>query len=114
MHVLKFVIAVHRQLVMLDSKLARGTGYPTAEFRQDVDRHFDNLAGAVYECQQAILLSLHLTADQKRYFLSYCDDLARLTPTGNNAQDLQRVQPVKEKYRDALIAANMESLGLIS
>jgi len=114
MNVLKFVIAAHRQLVLLDSKISRGTAYPTAEFRQDVERHFDDLAGAVYECQQAILLSFHLTADQKTYFLSYCDDLATLTPTGNNGQDREKVHPVNEKYRNALIAANMESLGLIS
>ncbi|MGA3105892.1 MAG: hypothetical protein ABSD53_15530 [Terriglobales bacterium] len=114
MNVLKFVIAAHRQLVLLDSKLSRGTMYPTAEFRQDVDRHFDDLAGAMYECRQAVLLSLHLTVDQKKFFLSYCDDLAKITPTGNNNRDLAKVHPVNEKYRDALIAANMESLGLIS
>ncbi len=110
-NVRNLIVAVHGRLVILDSKLSRATFAHTAEFRQDVDRHFDALAGAVYGCQKQVSVSIHLTEPQKKYFLAYCDSLASLHATGNNNQDFDQVRSLKDKYEDDSFSRMIESLG---
>jgi hypothetical protein len=111
--VLTLVVAVQGRLVTLDSKLSRATSSATPEYRQEVNRHFDALAGAVYECHKAVFLSLHLTEAQKKFFLAYCDDLAALNQTGNNVKDFHNVRTLKDKYGDPLFSIRLGSLGEI-
>jgi hypothetical protein len=110
---LNLIISAQAKLVRLDSVLSHSTFAHTAEYRQEVDRNFDDLAGAVYQCQKAMLVALHLTKAQKEYFSAYCADLASLNATGNNQQDSHRVRTLKEKYESVVFSVNLGGLGNI-
>jgi hypothetical protein len=112
------VIQVQARLQQLDSRLSLIQGQPgmsaTPSDHTDVARHFDALAGEVYECQKAMLMTIHFSEKEKKFWLGYCDAMSNLNRTGNMAEDLKYIRAVREKYSDLLFALKLGSLGNIS
>lgn len=111
--IMNLVINVQGRLIVLDAQLARMTSSSTPGDRQQANRLFDELAGAVSECQKTVFLSLHLTERQEKYFAAFCEALASLASTGDNAKDFKSVHALKEKYGDLAFYATLGSLGRI-
>jgi hypothetical protein len=80
------------------------------EDQHDVADRFDRLAVAVTECQKAVLMAIHLSDEQRKYFSDYCHDLATLDPTGNMVEDFKRVDALKAKHGGSTFFIKLGSL----
>jgi hypothetical protein len=68
------------------------------EDQHNVADRFDRLAGAVNECQKAVLMAIHLSDSQRKFFTGYCHDLATLDSTRNVIEDFKRVDAIRAKH----------------
>jgi|ERR1700675_2457409 len=116
--VLTRAIQVQARLQQLASRLSLIQGQvgmnATQNDHKDVALHFDALAADVYECQKAMLMTIHLSDKERKYWLGYCEALSNLNRTGNMAEDLSHVQAFREKYSDLLFSLRLGSLSNIS
>jgi hypothetical protein len=49
----------------------------------------------IYECQKAILTTIHFTEKDKKFWLGYCDAMSNPNRTGSIPDDLRNVRAVK-------------------
>jgi len=98
-NLLNLVVEVQSKLEWLASTLsALQQSASSQEDQRNLSNRFDRLAVAVTECQKAVLMAIHLSDSQRKYFVAYCADLATLNPTGNVAEDSKHVGALRAQY----------------
>jgi hypothetical protein len=110
-NLLNLVVEVQSSLERLTSALS---GLQQSAISQE-DQHnmadrFDRLAVAVTECQKAVLMAIHLSDEQRKYFSDYCHDLATLDSTGNMVEDFKHVDALKAKHGGSAFFTKLGSL----
>jgi hypothetical protein len=82
---------------------------PSQEDRNYVAERFRSLAGAVTECQKAVLMAIHLSDVQRKYFSDYCQDMS-VDSTGNMVEDFKNMGALRLKYGGLTFLGELRSL----
>jgi hypothetical protein len=110
-NLINLVIEVQSSLQQLALKLSRlQPSAVSQEDQADLAGCFNTLAGAVTECQKAVLMAIHLSDSQRKFFVGYCHDLATLDSTGNVIEDLKQAGALRAKHEGKAFFAELARL----
>ncbi len=88
---------------VLSANIAPGTTF-TQESREKVEHAWHRLSAAIVPCQKALITSIHISQDQRNYFLGFamaCDVLER-GHTNTIEADLKAVKKVEDDHKEFL------------
>ena len=108
------VIEAQTSLEGLVSRLSRlQQSNLTQEDSLELSQSFDMLVQNITACQKAVFIAIHLSAEEKKYYLAYGHDLGTLNQSGNIAEDFRNADALRGKYRDLLFSSRLGQLGQI-
>jgi hypothetical protein len=88
---------------VLSANIAPGTTFTQAS-REKVEHAWQRLSAAIVPCQKALITSIHISQDQKNYFLGFataCDALER-GHTNTIEADLKALKKVEDDHKEFL------------
>jgi len=96
-------------LVLKLSKLQQSN--LTQEDSLELTGRFDTIVRSGTACHKAVIMAIHLSATEKKYFSTFCDDIGALNQTDNRAEDFHNAAVLRDKYKDLPFSLMLGQLG---
>jgi hypothetical protein len=102
--VFEFLLNLHSRFVLLTDTLsarpATALTVPDFSARDRREHAWSRLHEAILPCQKALITAIHLSPDEKNYFIRYCQAVDTLQRSGNIEQELKQVNALQAEYAD--------------
>jgi hypothetical protein len=98
--VFRLALDVRAKLRRLNSRVSK---IQLANYRNEeaalVRQDFDALGDTILPCMEALVTSVHLTTEEKKYFLSFVEEVDDLKLTNEIRADINSVMSLEKKYK---------------
>jgi hypothetical protein len=68
--------------------------------REQYKRAWNRLRESILACQKVLITAIHLSPEEKNYFVRYVQSMAALKPSDDGAQDMAKLTDFSDSYKD--------------
>jgi hypothetical protein len=100
--VFDLVLELRSRVVALLSLLSSTPVYQltSPESREQQEFAWNQLGNAILPCEKALITSIHLSSEEKNYFLGYAQAVDALKHTNDVSKELGELRGIEDQYKD--------------